>query len=131
MTYRDGRASTRPPRIHDVVPVKESGTFSDVLLVFVTVEAQDSLSTAALASDAVVALLDQNVASGGCVVMPFAHLSRNLAEPRLAERLVRAVADGVGAIGRSVALTSFGFHKSLDLHMSAFGHPGSVAFREF
>jgi len=130
LRYRDERESTRPAGIHSVTPERSSGDFYDVVLVFITVEPWDTSDHACRASEVVTELVRQNGAGNGCVIMPFAHLSRQLASPDVARALLREVEAGVQHEGGAATLTSFGFHKLLELSMKALGHPGSVAYRE-
>jgi threonyl-tRNA synthetase len=130
LRYRDERESTRPAGLHPVTPERLSGSFQDVVLVFITVEPSDTPDDACQASEIVTELVRQNGAANGCVIMPFAHLSRQLAAPDVARALLREVKTGVQHEGGAATLTSFGFHKLLELSMKALGHPGSVAYRE-
>lgn len=130
LLYRDERESTRPAGIHTVTPERSSAEHRDVVLVFVTVEPADTPAHASGAAEAVAELVRQNGAINGCVIMPFAHLSQQLAPPDVARALLCEVEVGVRRRGCVVTLTSFGFHKLLELSMKALGHPGSVAYRE-
>ena len=130
LRYRDERESTRPAGIHAVTPEGSSADHHDVVLVFVTVESSDTSDHASRAAEAVAELVRQNGAGNGCVIMPFAHLSGQLAPPDVARALLCEVEVGVRRHGCTVTLTSFGFHKLLELSMKALGHPGSVAYRE-
>jgi threonyl-tRNA synthetase len=128
--YRDERASTRPAGIHAVAPERSRADHHDVMLVFVTVEPSDTPDHASRAAEVAAELVRQNGAGNGCVIMPFAHLSRQLAPPDVARALLGEVEAGIRRHGCAVTLTSFGFHKLLELSMKALGHPGSVAYRE-
>jgi threonyl-tRNA synthetase len=130
LRYRDERESTRPAGIHVVTPKRSSAQYRDVVLVFVTVEPFDTPSHASRAAEAAAELVKQNGAGNGCVIMPFAHLSRQLAPPDVARALLCEVEAGVRQHGYTATLTSFGFHKLLELSIKALGHPGSVAYRE-
>jgi threonyl-tRNA synthetase len=130
LRYRDERESTRPAGIHTVSPERASAEHRDVVLIFVTVEDSDTPDHASRAAETAADLVRQNGAVNGCVIMPFAHLSRQLAPPDVARALLSEVEAEVRRHGCAATLTSFGFHKLLELSMKALGHPGSVAYRE-
>ncbi len=130
LCYQDERPSTRPPGIHLTTPTKSSAKYEDILLVFVSVETDDTTVDAMTAAGVAVKLTTQNGARNGCVIMPFAHLSQKLAAPDDARDLLASLSEEMRSRGCEVTLASFGFHKLLELSMTALGHPGSVAYRE-
>lgn len=130
LRYKDERPSTRPPGIHPREPTKSNAEHEDVLLIFVSVEKGDTAVDAVTAASVAAELTTQNGARNGCVIMPFAHLSQKLAPPEDARDLLASLFEEVRSRGCEVTLASFGFHKLLELSMTALGHPGSVAYRE-
>lgn len=131
LEYVDRRPANRPADVHQTPPRRHAASFDDVMLAFTTIERHDALPSVMDASEAIVSLTRQCEAQQGCVVMPFAHLSRDLAPPHDARSLLAALRSAIAEAGCPVDLASFGFHKDLSLNFAAIGHPGSVAFREF
>lgn len=129
LSYTDERPSTRPPGIHTRPPTAEARSHDDVLLVFTTIEEGDSPSTALSAIEEVRRTLAM-VGPRPVVVMPFAHLSRNLAPVDDARQAISRIVSELRREGLDVEQASFGFHKSFELSYVAHGHPGSVAYRE-
>ena len=132
LNFKDVKPSTRPSNVHMSTPKASVGTFSNVVLCFACIEAEDVYETAAGASKAVADFASISSPKNGIVLMPFAHLSSHLAPPDKARTLLKTMADLLTeSSADQIALVSFGFHKDLLLRsMDAFGHPGSVAFRE-
>jgi threonyl-tRNA synthetase len=131
LAYVDRRRANRPADVHREVPDPRTARFEDVMLAFTTIEDRDGLSAVREAAQAISTLTQQCFAREGCVLMPFAHLSSRLAAPDRARQLLADLCAAVNEQDCRVSLASFGFHKDLDLHFAALGHPGSVAFREF
>ncbi len=131
IAYLDARPSNRPRGIHAEPPVKSRASFSDVVVAFATIEKGDTRACLEGAADAIAKLVADDVATGGALIMPFAHLSKALADGELARAMLREMTALVAERGCRVQESTFGFHKYLDLAFSAYAHPGSVAFREF
>jgi hypothetical protein len=131
IAYVDGRPSNRPPGVHTELPGKSRARFSDIVVAFATIEESDTRAYLEAGADAIAKLVEDDVATGGALVMPFAHLSKDLATGNLARGMLRELTTLVADRGCLVQEATFGFHKYLDLSFSAYAHPGSVAFREF
>jgi threonyl-tRNA synthetase len=98
---------------------------------FVCVEQRDDKGTPAAALREISALADMIKPKNGIVIIPFAHLSSELADPQKARATVADLAELVGNELPRVSVASFGTHKDFYLEsMLAYGHAGSVAFRE-
>ena len=63
------------------------------------------------------------------MIAPFAHLSNQTAEPKLAKRLYAELVEKFNETVFKVETSQFGYHKSLLLEIK--GHPGSFRYREF
>lgn len=129
--YTDRRPSNRPADVHVEAPQGETTRHGDVLLVLTTVERDDRKDHVADATSAVLELEQVVRPRDGIVVMPFAHLSAELADPAIARQHIAALAESLTAAGALTATSTFGFHKDLELCFAARGHPGSVAYRAF
>jgi threonyl-tRNA synthetase len=130
LSYRDGKPSSRPIGIHEVPPTPTVGSYSDVLVVFTTVEAGDDDGAIDRAASEVKRMIEM-IGGRPILVMPFAHLSNRLAGPSRAEEAIAAVGAELEKADLEVNVASFGFHKE-KFHMSYFvhAHEGSVAYRE-
>lgn len=96
-------------------------------MALVTVEAGDDESKAALlGSD--IRKMAKNVAREKVVILPFAHLSNNLADSKTAITILETVKENL-ANDHQVTRSHFGSHK--EFLIDAFGHPGNARFREY
>jgi threonyl-tRNA synthetase len=126
---RDLRRSNRPKGV--VSSQAGSKSFSDVLLVFVSVEKWDGDREIEEAGAAITAHL-RMIRRDHVVVTPFAHLTVNLAESHRALSMVDGLEKILLRTTNRVDTLSFGFHKEFRFalsEVSIYGHPGSVAFR--
>jgi hypothetical protein len=131
LRYVDTKISTRPLGIHRFRPPLASDHFTDVLVAFVCVESPDSTDAAEAAAYEIAALADMVRPKNGIVIVPFAHLSSDLADPQTARSVIGRVAGKLGDNTPKVPVASFGTHKNFYLQsFLAYGHAGSVAFRE-
>jgi hypothetical protein len=131
LAFSDERPSSRPLGIERDLAPPSSGEFADVLAVLVCVEEGDGYATITAAAKSVLAL-SQQIKRQEIVVVPFGHLSSRLMKPSTeAARVIEELGIRLRARSKSVAVTSFGYHKHFELQLDVLGHPGSVAFREF
>jgi len=63
------------------------------------------------------------------MIAPFAHLSNQTAEPKLAKKLYEELVLRFKETTFKIETSQFGYHKSLLLEIK--GHPGSFRYREF
>lgn len=129
LKFEDHRRSNRP---EGIVPSRSTaGSYSNVLAAFLCVELGDlpgDLEEAAKIVEAHHRLMRAK----GVVLVPFAHLSGDLAHPQAAAEILEKIASLLDNLGILLGRSSFGYHKSMTVMpdlMSLFGHPGSVAFR--
>lgn len=66
---------------------------------------------------------------GHVLVMPFAHLSNKLEEPKQAVFMIKKFAEKIKEKGYKVSVGSFGTNKIWELEV--YGHRGSVSYFEF
>jgi threonyl-tRNA synthetase len=130
LASRDVRRSSRPRGISESVDAPRSESFVDVLAAFACVESgDDEQSVEAAARE--IAKLGRQVHCRDVVIVPFAHLSRDLmTDSRRAAGMLERIAGELKRDGWQTAVNSFGYHKEFELHFVAKGHPGAVAYRE-
>lgn len=127
--YVDARLSTRPEKVRQLSRSKTSATFNDVLVVLTCVESTDSQTHVDFAVEEIRRNLEMIGHQKHVVIMPFVHLSSNIAQPQTAIDIIHRVTDSLERAGVTVSEGSFGFHKDFELHFKGYGHPGSVCFR--
>ncbi|MCX8184756.1 MAG: threonine--tRNA ligase [Sulfolobales archaeon] len=108
-----------------------SGEFSNVLVVFTTIEKGDSSGLHEIVSNVAddVARVLLNVGAGSVVLYPYAHLSKNLADPEESLLALRELELELKNRGMKVHRAPFGWYKEFKLE--CFGHPLSELSREF
>ena len=127
----DRTKSTRPPEIKQVVSEKQKAAFADILAVFACVEKGDTKRETTEAIRSVISILEMLDGKREVVIIPFAHLSANLANPKAAIELLKALQQLLKEAAIETQMMSFGYHKDFELHFRSSGHPGSVSFRHF
>lgn len=127
LSYEDKQRSNRPAELIVEGDEPQVGEFGDAVVAFVTVEIDDHVGDAtSMAEEVARAAID--VGSSVVVVMPFAHLSSDLAKAPLAKALLKTIGESLRD-RFDVTVVTFGFHKRLQLTIDILGHKGSVAFR--
>ena len=127
----DRAKSTRPPEIKQLVSEKQKAAFTNILAVFACIEKGDTKRETAEAVKSVIAILEMIDCNREVVIIPFAHLSANLANPKAAIELLKASQQLLKEAAIETHMISFGYHKDFELHFRSSGHPGSVSFRHF
>ena len=109
-------------------PKKHS--FQEVLVAFSTIEASDD-DIQAIADAAANDFADvfSKVKAERMVLYPYAHLSSNLAGPKLAVDVLKATEAAIAQRGIEVHRSPFGWYKAFDIKCK--GHPLSELSREF
>lgn len=109
-------------------PKKHS--FKEALVAFSTIEASDD-DVAAIADVASADFADvfTKVKAERLVLYPYAHLSSNLASPKLAVEVLKATEGALKARGIEVHRSPFGWYKGFEIRCK--GHPLSELSREF
>ena len=103
--------------------------FTNVLLVFTCIEKNDKISYVREAATEVKDILDSIRSAQKVVLMPFAHLSSDLAEPAVAVKCIDKMASNLKLTQVNVSVGSFGYHKDFHLGFRGKGHPLAVSFR--
>jgi len=105
-------------------------SFMEPLVVFSTIESSDDdIETIAEVASSDLADVFQKVKAERLVLYPYAHLSPNLATPKLAVDVLKAVESALAKKGIEVHRSPFGWYKAFDI--SCKGHPLSELSREF
>lgn len=119
--------STRPATIvHD----SEDGEakMKNGLVAFFTIEKDDTENTIQMLFDEIMTTThDFDV--NNVMIAPFVHLSKNIAEPKIAQKLYAQLIKKMDNTDMHVFTSHFGYHKKLLLDIK--GHPGSFRYREF
>jgi len=105
-------------------------SFKEVLVAFSTIESSDD-NIAAIAEAASSDLVDviQKVKAERLVLYPYAHLSPDLASPKLAVDVLKATEAAIASKGIEVHRSPFGWYKAFEIRCK--GHPLSELSREF
>lgn len=131
LKYVDTIPSNRPSGITEVIGEKIASSFSNVLAVFTCIEDGDSEDEVLEAVESVLSALERLGGNREVVIIPFAHLSSNLAPPKVATELLSRLISCLSEQGIKTHFVSFGYHKDFELRYRGHGHPGSVSFRSF
>ena len=121
-----------PTKLAEELPAEHTKkhSFQEALVVFSTIEASDE-DVAAISAAAAADIADvyAQVKAERIVLYPYAHLSPNLAQKKLAIDVLKATADALGHKNIEVHRAAFGWYKAFEI--SCKGHPLSELSREF
>jgi len=121
-----------PTKMAEVLPPShpKRHSFNEVLVAFSTIESSDD-NVQAIADAAAADLVDvfQRVKAERLVLYPYAHLSPNLASPKLAVEVLKATEMAIASKGIEVHRSPFGWYKAFEIKCK--GHPLSELSREF
>jgi threonyl-tRNA synthetase len=122
------RLANRPENISPEEVKEKDQALEDCVVALITIEKGDNLKVNCDKLVKEIEIMCKEVSHNKVVVLPFAHLSNNLANSN----------DGIKAMGLvenelrkkfEVLRAHFGSHKSLLLDI--YGHPGNARYREF
>ena len=99
----------------------------DFILALVTVEANDRVESTSASLAGEIKKMLRDTGRQTAIVMPFAHLSSNLADAALASETFTRIEREMASI--EVTIEHFGSDKALSLAL--YGHKGSVRYRTF
>lgn len=127
--FKEQGISTRPQSISDHAECFGGQEFQDVAVAFVCVEKDDiwdDMSAISHEIEAYSKLIGRKV-----IIVPFAHLSSQIAGPSKAKSLISQLYDSLSTLGVAAGRVGFGTHKSISLaNWTTYAHPGDVAFRD-
>ena len=118
-------------RLKDIMPEEvneKEKKSSDCIVILITIEKGDEIEKVSNKLIIEVQKMSEDVGSKNVVLLPFAHLSNNLATSEEAIRAIKLVEE-ILINKYEVVRSHFGSHKSLLL--DTYGHPGNVRYREF
>ncbi|MEB3773552.1 MAG: hypothetical protein GSR86_01330 [Desulfurococcales archaeon] len=102
---------------------------SNCLVVFTTIEEEDTEALLGPASDSILEVIDK-VKPGEVVIYPYAHLSSRLARPTEAHKLLVKLEEVLGStLELKIHRSPFGWYKRFSI--TVYGHPLSELSREF
>ena len=123
-----GRLSNRPKGIVPEPITGKNQVLENCIVALVTVEQGDHVDKVShLLSEEIVKMC----AETNCkevAILPFAHLSNQLAQYDLAITCLQSIQEKVG-VNLNVTRGHFGSQKELLMHLH--GHPGNIRYREF
>ncbi len=122
-----GKPSNRPKNIRPEKLKKKSQSCKDCIVVFLTVEKDDDPSSCSDALTLDLKKMVKEVGHKNIVLLPFAHLSSNLASSEKVIETLDLIETKL--VDLNISRSHFGSHKSLLLDV--YGHPGNARFREF
>lgn len=131
LRFQDRRVSTRPSGIRGELNPRISGSYSNILALFVCVEKGDSIKEVKELVGDIQRRIDTVQIPRKLVIVPFVHLSSSIASPKEAKGVLGSLHTELRALGVEVDAVSFGYHKEFELNFKAYGHPMAVAFRSF
>jgi len=121
-----------PTKMAEPIPSEhpKKHSFKEALVAFSTIESSDE-DVAAIAEVASADIADvfAKVKAERLVLYPYAHLSSNLASPKLAVDVLKATETALKARGIEVHRSPFGWYKGFEIRCK--GHPLSELSREF
>jgi threonyl-tRNA synthetase len=120
--------STRPDNIVHENILDEKQSSNNCILVFVTIEKNDSLDKSLKLVDEV-ASFSKDTKHRNVFLCPFAHLSNNLASAKEAMPILERIAHDLKSLDINLIQGHFGSDKELLIHL--YGHPGNARYREF
>ena len=100
----------------------------DCVVALVTIEKDDDVKKTSSGLSEEVAKMCQEVGHKNIVILPFAHLSNNLAKTKDSIEIISLIEENLKK-EFDVMRAHFGSHKELLLDI--YGHPGNARFREF
>ena len=120
-----GRLANRPEEIVPEEIKEKEQRVENCILVLVTAEKGDDISTAAVGLVKDIAKFCKEVKTNEVVILPFAHLSNSLLDYETAISAMKTIEEQlVGRFG--VARAHFGSSKELLIHL--YDHPGNARY---
>ena len=130
--YRDRRNSTRPIGIAHAISGRPlaAETYRDAVVILTCIESADTESDIAAAADHADHMIREwYKAASAIVVLPFAHLSQDIARPATSMPSLDLFVEHLRTRGHSPSFATFGSHK--DWMVDVFGYPRATSWFEF
>ena len=122
-----GLLATRPENVKPEEVSEPEQKDTDCITALVTIE-KDDTSAKIKSIETDIRKMAKDTGKKHVVILPFAHLSHEIAESDRAIALLDELKDSL-AVDFKVQRGHFGSHKEFTLDV--FGHPGNVRFREY
>ena len=121
--------ANRPENIiHEKIEGKEKQEVQNCVTCFITIEEKDSREIVVENISNEIQKMCKEVGENTAIIIPFAHLSNKLAEPKIGYEIIKEIESNLkGKL--NVTSAHFGSNKSLLLDI--YGHAGNVRYREF
>ncbi|MCF7831307.1 MAG: threonyl-tRNA synthetase editing domain-containing protein [Candidatus Pacebacteria bacterium] len=119
--------ATRPKNIEPETVNQTKWEHNESVVALITVEKEDNIETISSQMAEELKNILKDLGKESLVIVPFAHLSNNIADHRSALSFLDLLEDKLK--GFKISRVHFGSHKSLLLDIP--GHVGNVRFREF
>jgi|ERR1700691_1406223 len=130
--YHDRRNSTKPRGIGDAVASRPltAQTYSNAVIILTCIESEDTESDiAAAAEHADHMIREWHRAASTVVVLPFAHLSQDIAKPSTSIPSLDLFVGHLRIYGHITSLATFGSHK--EWMVDVLGYPRATSWFEF
>jgi len=121
------KLANRPKDVEPEEITERKQESRNCIAAFITVEKKDDIETVSSEISKEIIKTCKEVGRDEVVIVPFAHLSNNLAKSKDAKQAIDLIEEHLK--DKKVIRTHFGSHKSLLLNV--YGHVGAVRFREF
>ena len=112
--------------IPEEIKGKEEQECENCVVAFITIEQGDDEEKAKGMAKEIKKMCNE-VKRDNAVIVPFAHLSNNLGDPKISLQLFKIIEKELKGI--KFISTHFGSNKSL--HLDIYGHQGNARYREF
>src|SRR4030042_6497067 len=108
---------------------KEEQRCNNCIVAFITVEKGDNKKKVSEGIAKEIKKMCKEIKKNKVVVVPFAHLSNNLEEPKKSFEILKEIENKLKKIKLKTLRAHFGSNKSL--HLDVYGHAGNVRYRNF
>ena len=124
-----GKLADRPSNVAPEDIRENEQSCEDCVVALITIEKGDNISINAHALADEIAKMTFEVKRESVVILPFAHLSNNLANSEDSLKCLDIIEKDLAKQKFKVHRSHFGSHKELLLDI--YGHPGNARYREF
>ncbi|WP_321211344.1 threonine--tRNA ligase [Methanothermobacter sp. DP] len=127
--YLEYETKNKTGMAEEIPEDKMKGHFTESLVVFTAVEAEDEENPASVIENAVneIVRVFGDVKADNVVIYPYAHLSSSLSSPKTARRVLEGMEEALRERGLEVSRVPFGWYKAF--RISCKGHPLSELSR--
>jgi len=120
--------ANRPKDIEPEEVNEKEQSCEDCVVALITVEKGDNIKKCCKGITEELTKMSQEVGHNNIVIVPFAHLSKKLADTTKGLEALNCIEETMNN-GHRVMRAHFGSHKALLLDI--YGHPGNARYREF